>query len=191
MSDPPTAASAAAPPPWWLRLHRWLLPDYNHAATLYWWAVVLAGAAGIGLSLLQVLQLPAAALAQVAVGVGLAVLAGLVPVRIPGTRNSFSAGEIFIFLLLLMHGPAAGVLAASAETGVGAWRTSARWSSRIASPAISALAMGSAGWLLHQVLATMTLQGLDNAGLLLAAALLFAPLLLRAQRPAGVDRCRA
>jgi diguanylate cyclase (GGDEF)-like protein/PAS domain S-box-containing protein len=176
MSDPPTAASAAAPPPWWLRLHRWLLPDYNHAATLYWWAVVLAGAAGIGLSLLQVLQLPAAALAQVAVGVGLAVLAGLVPVRIPGTRNSFSAGEIFIFLLLLMHGPAAGVLAASAETGVGAWRTSARWSSRIASPAISALAMGSAGWLLHQVLATMTLQGLDNAGLLLAAALLFAPL---------------
>jgi hypothetical protein len=84
-------------------------------------------------------------------------LAGFFPVRIPRTKNSFAAGEIFIFLLLLMHGPAAAALAAAGEAGVGSWRTSRRWSSRIASPA-----MAGAGHV-HRGLAADTVAGAGAA----------------------------
>ena len=45
----------------------------------------------------------------------IAMLAGVFPVRIPRSKNSFAAGEVFIFLLLLLHGPAAATLAAAGE----------------------------------------------------------------------------
>ena len=94
-------------------------------------------------------QLPRAALLQVLAGAAVAMLAGFFPVRIPRSKNSFAAGEIFIFLLLLLHGPAAAALAAAGEALVGSWRTSKRWTSRIASPAMAALAMFLAGSLLQ------------------------------------------
>ena len=77
-------------------------------------------------------------------------LAGVFPVRIPRSKNSFAAGEIFIFLLLLLHGPAAATLAAAGEALVGSWRTSKRWTSRIASPAMAAHRDGAAGSLLDR-----------------------------------------
>ena len=46
--------------------------------------------------------------------------------RVPGTKNSYAAGEVFIFLLLLMLGPQAAAVAAAFETGVGSLRTSKR-----------------------------------------------------------------
>ena len=54
----------------------------------------------------------------------IAMLAGVFPVRIPRSKNSFAAGEIFIFLLLLVHGAGAAALAAAGEAGVGSYRTS-------------------------------------------------------------------
>jgi hypothetical protein len=86
-------------------------------------------------------QLPRVAWLQVLAGMAIAMFAGFFPVRIPRSKNSFAAGEIFIFLLLLIHGPAAASLAAAGEAFVGSWRTSRRWTSRIASPAMAALAM--------------------------------------------------
>jgi hypothetical protein len=41
-----------------------------------------------------------------------------------------AAGELFIFLMLLLHGPAAAGLAAAGEGCVGSMRTSRRWTSR-------------------------------------------------------------
>src|SRR4029453_3880809 len=76
-------------------------------------------------------------------------IAGMFPVRIPGSKNSFAAGEIFIFLLLLMHGPAAALLGAAGEALVGAMRTPKLWPSRIVSPALAAIAMGLAGTAWH------------------------------------------
>src|SRR5258708_14469959 len=128
------------------RLHRVLLPDYNLTAVGYWWTMVLLGAATIVYSLLRVSQLPTDTHWQlIACGV-IATLAGAFPLRIPRSTNSFAAGEIFIFLLLLLHGPAAAALASAGEALVGSWRTSKRWSSRIPSPALAAVAMLSAGF---------------------------------------------
>ena len=135
--------------PWWQRLHASLMPDYNAKAAAYWWSAVLLGAAVLAGSVLMVMREPVWTVLQVLGGMAVAMLAGCFPVRIPRQKHSFAAGEIFIFLLLLIHGPAAAALAAAAEAAVGSWRTSKRWTSRLASPAMAGLAMFAAGSLLH------------------------------------------
>jgi diguanylate cyclase (GGDEF)-like protein/PAS domain S-box-containing protein len=168
MSAPPSASPAPAAP--WQRLHAALMPDYNRRATAYWWTVVLLGAGALGWSAMQVAELPGSLALQILVGCVITMLAGLFPVRIPGSNNSFAAGEIFIILLLLVYGPVAAVLAAACETGVGALRTSKRWTSRIISPAASALSMLVMGSALHACIDLLTPHtALGEAGILLLA----------------------
>jgi signal transduction histidine kinase len=158
----------------WLRLHQRLMPDYNRRAALYWWTFVLAGAVLLAASLNQIAAMPAASWVRIAIGTALAMAAGLVPVRIPRSNNSFTAGEIFIFLLLLLDGTAAAALASTCEAAVGSWRSSRRWTSRIASPAMAAVAMTVAGSLFHAALGAMQRAGIARDGLLLVAAMGFA-----------------
>ena len=161
---------------WWLRAHRALLPDYNRKATTYWWAVVLLGAAILAYALRAVLALPVADRAQIGAGAAIAMLAGLFPVRIPRSKNSFAAGEIFIFLLLLLQGPEAATLAAAGEALIGSWRTSRRWSSRIVSPAMASVAMFGTGTLLHACIEAAHTRGLYGPALLLVTTMLCAVL---------------
>ena len=156
------------------RLHQALMPDYNPKATTYWWVMVMLGAAAFVYSLLAVRSLPFEVIAQIFAGGALAAIAGFFPVRIPGSKNSFVAGEIFIFLLLLLHGAPAATIAAAAEAYVGAHRSSKRWTSRIASPAMSALAMFLAGQLLVTLLGWMGATLVSDAGLLLLVAMVVA-----------------
>jgi diguanylate cyclase (GGDEF)-like protein len=173
MNETSTVAASQA---WWHRLHRSLMPDYNRKATAYWWVFVLLGSALLGLSLRTVLALPPAAQMQVGVGIAIAMLTGMFPVRIPRSKNSFAAGEIFIFLLLLMHGPAAATLAAAGEGFIGSWRTSKRWTSRLASPALGCISMFCTGSLLLVEIDASHRLAVYSAGLLLMAAMLCAVL---------------
>jgi diguanylate cyclase (GGDEF)-like protein/PAS domain S-box-containing protein len=159
---------------WTLRLHRALMPDYNRKATAYWWSAVPLGAVSVLYGLAQIAVLPPGARSQVAVGVAAALIAGFFPVKIPGSKNSFAAGEIFIFLLLLMHGPAAAALASAAEAAVGAARTSTRWTSRIASPMMASLAMWVCGALFETLTAALKSVSAYGAGVLLVSSMLFA-----------------
>ena len=171
--SPEPSPTAPRPPPWWVRLHGALMPDYNRKAAWFWWVSVVAGAAVIGLAMLDLAGAPPAVWLQVAVGMGIAMLAGVFPVRIPHSKNSFAAGEIFIFLLLLMHGPAAATLAAAGEGLVGSWRTSKRWTSRIATPAMAALSMMAAGGALSSVFGGTSSISMGNAGLVIVASMVF------------------
>jgi diguanylate cyclase (GGDEF)-like protein len=177
MSLTTDSAAATPEPPWWSRLHAALMPDYNRGAAAYWWAMIGLGSLLLGHALATLLALPSPDLVQVGAGVAIAMLAGLFPVRIPGSKNSFAAGEIFIFLLLLMHGPAAAALAATGEGFLGAWRTSKRWTSRIVSPATACVAMFGVGSLLDAALATCQTLGWAGPelllGLTMAAAVLY------------------
>ena len=155
---------------WWSRVHRHLMPDYNRKATVYWWLVAVMGGVTLIGSMVSVVDDGPQAWLQIAIGMAIAMFAGFFPVRVPRSKNSFAAGEIFIFLLLLIHGPGAAALAASGEAAVGSWRTSKRWTSRIASPAMAALAMFSAGSLFCLVFKHVA----DNAGLLIVATMVFA-----------------
>jgi len=169
-----TASADQAKNAWWLRLHRALMPDYNRKATTYWWFVVLLGAVVFAHAVGTLLALPTADLVQVLAGAAIAMLAGFFPVRVPRSTNSFAAGEIFIFLLLMLHGPAAATLAAAGEGLIGSWRTSKRWTSRIVSPAMASIAMFGAGSLLHAAVAATRAWGLYSAALLLVASMVCA-----------------
>ena len=171
MNSPPGSTGNeqnARPSTWARRLHGALMPDYNTKATAYWWTVVLLGLCALVASLLELAAKPPQVWLEVAGGMAIAMLAGFFPVRIPSSKNSFAAGEIFIFLLLLIHGPGAATLAAAGEGAIGSWRTSKRWTSRIVSPAMSALAMYGAAAVLQAVVG-----GPDpSAGVLIAASML-------------------
>jgi diguanylate cyclase (GGDEF)-like protein/PAS domain S-box-containing protein len=175
MNSAPGAAkspSTAAPLPqrrlaWWQRLHQTLLFDYNRKAATFWWTTVTLGAAVLLSALLSLLGQSPWVWLQIALGVVIAMVAGFFPVRIPRSKNSFAAGEIFIFLLLLVHGPQAAVLAAAGEAAVGSWRTSKRWSSRIASPTMAALSIFVTGGALKLLLAAVG----DNPGVLIVATM--------------------
>ena len=157
-----------------MRGHRALMPDYNLKSAVYWYTVVVLGACvlaycGLGLAA----QAPGVWL-TVSFGIAIAMLAALFPVRIRGSKNSLAAGEIFVFLLLLMQGPAAATLAAAAEATVGSYRTSKRWTSRIASPAMAALAMFASGSLLKALRRGLEALELNNGGLVVVVSIVFA-----------------
>jgi diguanylate cyclase (GGDEF)-like protein/PAS domain S-box-containing protein len=152
MTPPPGNASDPTPMNAWRRLQVSLMPDYNRKAAAYWWTVVTLGVLTVIVSVWRLSDLSPEAWAQIAIGAVIAMLAGVFPVRIPRSKNSFAAGEIFIFLLLLIHGPGAAALAAAGEAFVGSYRSSKRWTSRLASPAMSAVAMLSSGTALHLLL---------------------------------------
>ncbi len=125
------------------------MPDYNAAATVYWWSAVSVGGCLLLWCLWQVLSMPAPAILQVLAGMAFAMAGGLFPVRVPGTRLSFGVGELTIFLVLLLLGPAAATVLAAGEAALGSWRSSKRWTSRIGSPAMATLAMFAAGQLFN------------------------------------------
>ena len=170
----PVPGPSSWPPGWWLRLHQALMPEYNRRTTLFWWLATLAGAVALAVSLFELRGAGWLAWLQIACAVALAMLAGLFPVRVPGTRNSLVVGEIFIFLVLLLQGPAAATLVAAGEAAIGSYRTSKRWTSRIVSPAIAALVMHLMGSVLTQALAWLEQTPWAGAPSLLAAAMLFA-----------------
>lgn len=160
------------PAPWHARLHAALMPDYNRPATVYWWLVTPAGLLLLlGCLLHVVLTLSGLSVLQVAAGLLLAIGAGLFPLRIPGTRVSLGTGEVVIFLVLLMHGPAAAVVLAGAEAAVGSYRTSKRWTSRLGSPAMASLALFAAGTLHGAGRDALAQRGFDGPASLLGLAL--------------------
>jgi diguanylate cyclase (GGDEF)-like protein/PAS domain S-box-containing protein len=157
---------------WWQRLHQALMPDYNRGATLYWWTVVCAGALALGYAAVALAAQPSTVVLQVMLGTAIAMIAGIFPVRI--SKNSFAAGEVFIFLLLLIHGPAAAIVAAAGEAAVGSMRTSKRMTSRIASPAMAAVAMIVAAHGFDFVNRQLVAVEMAGPGMLLVAAMGFA-----------------
>jgi PAS domain S-box-containing protein len=157
--------------PWYRRLHAALMPDYNRAATVYWWLATGGGSVLLLMCLVQLSTKPAVALLQIAAGLAFAVGAGLFPVRIPGTRISFGVGELAIFLVLLLQGPAAAAVLAAAEAAIGSYRTSKRWTSRLGSPAMATLAIYAAGSLFEAGRVALDIRAITAAPPLLAMSL--------------------
>jgi PAS domain S-box-containing protein len=178
--------------PWYRRLHAALMPDYNPAATVYWWLATGSGALLFLGCLAQMVGLPWLSLLQIAIGLVFALSAGLFPVRVPGTRLSLGVGELTIFFVLLLHGVAAATVLAAAEASVGSYRTSKRWTSRIGSPAMATLAMFAAASLFQAGRAAL-MSGQQVSAVPLLAWALFIGLvyfILSATLMGGVARLR-
>ena len=170
MGQPHDPLNAIAPPPW-RRVHAALMPDYNRRASAAWWAGFALGLVALLWAAVQTAQLGVVVAGQAVLALLLAVLAALFPVRVPGTRHSYAAGDILIFLALLALGPAPAVLVAAGDAFVGSLRSSRRWTSRLFSPASAALAMFVTGFALEAALAWGESRGLGGVALLMAATM--------------------
>jgi diguanylate cyclase (GGDEF)-like protein/PAS domain S-box-containing protein len=148
------------------------MKDYGPAAKLYWWTVTSLGFIAIAWALTGVLRLEPALMVQVLVGATVAAIVGLFPVRVPGAKTSIASAEIFIFLLLLVYGPAAAILASALEGVVAATRTSKRWTSRLGTPAMAALVMFVCGAGFEGARAQLGSNGLGSASLLVLVMIL-------------------
>lgn len=141
--------------------------DYNQTARSYWWIVAAIGYGVLAYALFSVVARPAAEMLQIGLIVVFICAVAFFPVRIPGTTMSFSGGEIFIFLALLLFGVEAATIAAALEGAIGAARTSKRWTSWFATPAMAAIATATTG---YSYLAVQT--ALEQNGFLSGAATL-------------------
>ena len=151
------------------------MQDYSPAARRYWWIVMFLGVWALVYAVSKVGQLEGVQLLQVLMGALVAVVVGFFPVLIPGAKTAIAGGEIFIFLVLLIYGAPAAVLAAAVEGTVASWRSSKRWTSRIGTPAMASLAMLVCGLLFDTARALLAKAGFNSA-MLLAAAMAFAVL---------------
>ena len=171
-SDPPLPAPAGLLMPW-RRLHAALMPDYNRQATAYWWCLLALGLAVLLFAINNLASRSIDIQAQILFGCAVAMLAGLFPVRIPGSKNSFAAGEVFIMLLLLMQGPAPAALAAACEAFIGSARTSKRWTSRLVSPCTASISMMLMGSSFQALVRLFNLDGAPGEALVLMLAMVF------------------
>jgi len=151
------------------------MKDYTPAARRYWWSVVFLGVWALIYAIARVADFQGVVLLQVLVGALVAAIVGLFPVRIPGAKTAVAGGEIFIFLILMVYGAPAAVLAAALEGLVASWRASKRWTSRIVTPAMASLAMLTCGTIFDLSRAGLAKLGMNSAGLLMLA-LVFAVL---------------
>ena len=148
--------------------------DYSPEAKAYWWTIALLGLVVLSIALATIAGFERGVILQIVLGATFAALTGVFPVRIPGAKTSIAGAEIFVFLLLLLYGPAAAALAAAAEAAVGSWRTSDRWTSRLGSPAMAALAMYGCGTAFTFALHALRSGGDPGFGILFGMLLLLA-----------------
>ena len=149
--------------------------DYNRPAACFWWLAAFGGGVALAWALFWRAGPPAGVevLVLVLVGMGIAMAAGVFVVQVSQSTHAFTAGEAFLFLLLL-RGPKAALLAAAGEAAVGSWRTSERWTSRLASPAMAGLSVLAVGGTSQVALNWLQQRGADNAGLLVVMAMAMA-----------------
>lgn len=141
--------------------------DYNLQAKAFWWTAFGIGLVLVVNALISVAALPGAAILQIALVCMCTAVVGFFPVTVPRTKMSVAGGEIFIFLLLLVFGPEAAILAAALEALVGARKTSKRWTSWYGSPAYAAISLGVTGTLFVLAKNALASYGFLNAATLL------------------------
>ena len=158
----------------WAAFRQAHLFDYNRAALRFWLGLVAVGALALGAAVWQVMRLPVTELLQVLGWMLIVGLAAAFPVDIPRSKQSFAVGDVFIFLVLALHGAAAAALVAAAEATIAGNRCSPRLSSRIASTANAAAAMYASGWVFELTASSLPGAGQPGAGTCLAALALAA-----------------
>jgi len=149
------------------------MSDYNRSARAFWWVITLSGGAVFSYEMYGMVQPDRVTLIGLALLIAAAFLAGLLPIRLPGTRASITAGDVFIFLALLFWGVEAATIVAVTDGFAASCRTSRRWTSRLGSPAMMAVAVFVSAGLFQVVLDLLNRNHGSTSSTLLAALLVF------------------
>jgi diguanylate cyclase (GGDEF)-like protein/putative nucleotidyltransferase with HDIG domain len=129
------------------------LSDYNRPAKTYWLLMVLAGVSVFGWAVFGCFRFSRFEWAGFAGLLVLVVLAGSNPIRIPNTRSSFTAGDVFIFLGVVFLGIPAAIVLGVFDAFVSSRRTSTKAASWIAAPAMMAITVLVSGQAFYLALA--------------------------------------
>jgi diguanylate cyclase (GGDEF)-like protein/putative nucleotidyltransferase with HDIG domain len=129
------------------------MSDYNRSARTYWTVMVIAGASVFVWAAQRCFSLSGIQWAGFAGLLSLVILAGSNPIRIPNTRSSFTAGDVFIFLGVLFLGIPAAIMIGVVDAFVSSRQTSKRLASWIAAPAMMAVTVLIAGQAFYFALA--------------------------------------
>ena len=129
------------------------MSDYNRAARTYWTVMVIAGASVFAWAVQGCFNLTGIQWAGFAGLLALVILAGSNPIRIPNTRSSFTAGDVFVFLGVLFLGIPAAIVIGVVDAFVSSRQTSKRVASWIAAPAMMAVTVLVAGHAFYFALA--------------------------------------
>src|SRR5438270_12192449 len=129
------------------------MSDYSRGARVYWGAIVATGALVFAWGAWRCLSFAPAQWAQLLVLASLVLIGGMLPVRIPGTKASVTAGDCFIFLGAIFLGVHAGVVLGAIDSFTSSLSTSRRASSWIAAPACMSLTVFAAGRVFYLALA--------------------------------------
>jgi diguanylate cyclase (GGDEF)-like protein len=130
----------------WQRIKEQHFADYTVPAFAYWMVMAALAAAALGAAAAWLAaQTPRQIIlvAAMACAAGVAAWFPLQPAK--GSRFYFG-GEVFVFVALLLFGPAAAVLVVAAETGAGTTKVGIRPASRIASVATVVVVMALVGY---------------------------------------------
>ena len=147
--------------------------DYNTKARAYWWTIVVLGAGAAVYGVAGALKLDSGSQLGVLALTIAVVPAGLGAIGIPGTKSSITPGDLFVFLALLFWGVPAAILVAIVDGVAGSFRTSRRWTSRLGSPAMLAVAIFASGGLFEFALTWQQRRGWNGTASLLGTLLLF------------------
>lgn len=150
--------------------------DYNKQARVYWWMIAAIGYGLLANALFQVMAMPATTLLQILLAIIFVGAVAFFPVRIPGTKLSIAAGEIVIFLVLLLFGVEAAALIAALEGITASVRTSKRWTSWFGTPAMAVIAVSGSGYLFLSIRAALEQYAPLNGATTLLLLTLFAAL---------------
>ena len=121
------------------------MSDYNRAARIYWCATVGLGALVFAWGVARCLTFGVTQWAQLIVLASLVVISGMLPIRIPGTKASVTAGDCFIFLGAIALGVPAAIVLGAIDLLTSSLSTSRRATSWIAAPACMAITALVAG----------------------------------------------
>ncbi|MGS0757385.1 hypothetical protein ACVBEH_23745, partial [Roseateles sp. GG27B] len=158
----------------WAAFRQAYLFDYNRASLRFWLALTGIGVLALAAATLQIVALPLIEIGQILALMLIVGLAAAFPVEIPRSQLLLSACDVFVFLLLAQHGPAAAALGAALEGCVASVRSAPRLSSRIVTTVNSATAIYLSGAFFVWALGTLRTLGMPNAGANLAALALAA-----------------
>ena len=149
------------------------MSDYNRSARAYWWTTTLVGAIVTGLAVASTLQLKWVELIEVVTLMLVVLLAGLHPIRVPGTQDSITPGDVFVYLTALIFGAPAATLVAVTDAFVASYRTSRRGTSWLGGPAKMSLAVFVSASMFQWMIAWLRESQWFGSATLLTALLLF------------------
>lgn len=127
------------------------MSDYNRAAKVYWFALVSAGALVAAWALSRCLYFTPMQGLQFLALTSFVVLSSSLPIRIPNTSSSITAGDAFIFLGAILLGVPAAIVLGATDALIGSLRTTRRastWLGAAATMALTVLVSASAFYFL-------------------------------------------